>query len=323
MSKPLISIIIPVYNNKQYLAECIESVINQTYSNLEIIVVDDGSTDGSSEILDTYGKQDKRIKVIHQENGGVSAARNTGLDIAKGDYIGFVDSDDYCVSTMYEQLLGVATKESADVVICTFVGDKKDVDNSSIIFNGKDAVVEMNRGLLFMGHLPNKLLKKELISDFRLNEHITILEDLLFLNYVLLGAKKVVFTNEELYYYRDNGESALRNSMFKSSYLSRLEAASEIVTFFEKDLPENVYWAKKNLFDSYYLVVDKITCSSNCKEYKLELKNAIKMYRKLFDKSYLDGLSNISRLFYLTLKVGYGPFKMLLYLYRIKQAIKR
>lgn len=103
--QPLISIVVPVYNVKQFLTKCLNSIISQTYSNLEIIVVDDGSTDGSATICDDYAKKDKRISVIHKENGGLASARNAGIDVAKGTYIGFVDSDDYIEPYMYEKLL--------------------------------------------------------------------------------------------------------------------------------------------------------------------------------------------------------------------------
>ena len=318
MRNPLISIIIPVYNTKQYLQECIESVINQTYTNLEIIAIDDGSTDGSGQILDEYGKSDSRIKVIHKENAGVSAARNTGLDIAAGDYIGFVDSDDYCATDMFEQLVKTAMTESADAVVCAFIGDKKNTASSLMTFNGIEAIVEIQKATIFMGHLHNKLLKKELVSNIKLDEQITILEDILFLNYALMQAGKVVYINKELYYYRENMQSALRNPQFKPSYLTRIAASEEIVRFFEKYLPDSLYWANKNLLNSYFFVIDKISCSSNSKEYKKELKNAVQMYKKLFDRSYLDDLSKVSKLFYLALKLGYGPYKFLLDLHRLK-----
>ena len=104
MNKPLISIIIPVYNAEKYLKKCLDSVINQTYKNLEIILVDDGSTDKSPEICDKYAEKDSRIIVLHKENGGVSSSRNAGLDIFKGEYLSFVDSDDYVEPDYIEYL---------------------------------------------------------------------------------------------------------------------------------------------------------------------------------------------------------------------------
>ena len=114
----LISIIVPVYNVEQYLSRCVDSLVNQTYHNIEIILVDDGSPDRSGEICDEYAKKDKRVKVIHQSNGGLSDARNTALDIAKGDYLMFVDSDDWIEPTMYEEMLSFMEKEQLDLVEC-------------------------------------------------------------------------------------------------------------------------------------------------------------------------------------------------------------
>ena len=110
----LISIIVPIYNVELYLEKCIESIINQTYKNLEIILVDDGSTDSCGKICDEYAKKDNRIKVIHKINGGLSDARNKGMEIAKGKYIGFVDGDDYVASDMYETLYKFSVKNSLD-----------------------------------------------------------------------------------------------------------------------------------------------------------------------------------------------------------------
>lgn len=118
---PLISVIIPVYNVENYIDGCIESIRNQSYSNLEIILVDDGSTDKSGKICDYYATLDKRITVIHQKNMGLSGARNSGIDIANGMYIGMVDSDDYIKKDMYEQLLRELRNENADMAFCSFI----------------------------------------------------------------------------------------------------------------------------------------------------------------------------------------------------------
>lgn len=118
--KKLISVMVPVYNVAPYITNCLESLIHQTYTNLEIILVDDGSTDNSLEICQEYAKKDKRIKVIHKENGGLSTARNAGLDVATGDYYSFVDSDDYISTRFYEIMLNVALEHSADIVECDY-----------------------------------------------------------------------------------------------------------------------------------------------------------------------------------------------------------
>lgn len=119
MDNDLISIIIPVYNVKPYLNRCILSIVHQTYTNLEIILIDDGSTDGSGEICKQWEKRDKRIRCIHQENAGISAARNTGINVAHGDFLGFVDSDDYVEEDMFEYLL--TNKSPGGITICGFL----------------------------------------------------------------------------------------------------------------------------------------------------------------------------------------------------------
>ena len=127
--QPLISIILPVYNTAPYLRRCINSIINQTYKNLEVICIDDGSTDGSELILDEYAVCDTRIKVIHKQNGGESSARNIGLKMMTGQYIGFVDCDDWVEANMYERLLSVAIQKDVDMVASPWF---KDTDEESV-----------------------------------------------------------------------------------------------------------------------------------------------------------------------------------------------
>ena len=121
MSKPLISVIVPVYNVEQYLPKCIDSILAQTYENLEIILVEDGTKDSSGVICDEYAAKDARIRVIHKENGGLSSARNAGMEIARGEYFGFVDSDDWIEPEMYENLMALAQKYDADVFVKGYI----------------------------------------------------------------------------------------------------------------------------------------------------------------------------------------------------------
>ena len=132
----LISVIIPVYNAEKYLNRCLDSVLNNTYKNLEVILVDDGSTDMSGRICDEYAKKDCRIRVLHKENGGTARARNTGLKIAKGDYIAFVDNDDFVHPCFYEYMLSSMESSSADVAICELTRDMQ-VDE----FNSNKSII--------------------------------------------------------------------------------------------------------------------------------------------------------------------------------------
>jgi glycosyltransferase involved in cell wall biosynthesis len=142
----MISVIIPVYNAKDYLEDCIDSVLSQTYGNFELLLIDDGSTDGSGEICDAYAEHDSRIKVIHQENSGVSNARNRGLDEAKGDVIGFLDCDDYILPGMYETLIDNMYRSKVRIVMCTVMdeqpgGNIRKVDTGEkMLISGRDAL---------------------------------------------------------------------------------------------------------------------------------------------------------------------------------------
>ena len=169
--KKLISVIVPVYNVLPYLEKCIKSIICQTYSNLEIIIVDDGSTDGCSELCDSLKTLDDRIMVIHKENGGISDARNAGMLAAKGDYFGFVDSDDSIEPDMYEILLSNMEKYDAEVSCCRYtrvwlngevqpVGDTHEIK----IYTGTEGLKEYLYGKTMDPFACNKLYKRELLT---------------------------------------------------------------------------------------------------------------------------------------------------------------
>ena len=126
MLNPLISVVVPIYNVDKYLDRCVESIIKQTYTNLEIILVDDGSSDNSPQICDNWNVKDKRIKVIHKENGGLSDARNVGLSFATGEIISFIDSDDWIEHEMFEKMLNRKKKDNSDIVSCGVKWVKED-----------------------------------------------------------------------------------------------------------------------------------------------------------------------------------------------------
>lgn len=169
----LISIIVPFYKVPEFADKCIQSIISQTYGNLEIILVDDGSPDNCGEICEKYAAQDSRVKVIHKKNGGLSEARNFGLDIAKGDYIGFVDGDDWCHPQMYELLLAKLKEADADLAICNYQSDNPDFDKnkydkdkvSAVILTGTEAMEKPHRRVSVCAW--DKLYKAEFFKDIR------------------------------------------------------------------------------------------------------------------------------------------------------------
>ena len=215
----MISIIIPIYKVEQYLDECVTSIINQTYKDLEIILVDDGSPDYCPQMCDEWAKKDSRIKVVHKENGGLSLARNAGLAVANGEYIGFVDSDDYVDGTMYEDLMQVMNQNEKTMVVSSpiirntdgvftpyKVGtyDYKDGDTMSF-----SEYMKLFLGMNMDATVWNKLYKREFIQTmFREGRNN---EDYLFMYYnvknVFNTDKLLAVTDKAHYYYRDNAQS--------------------------------------------------------------------------------------------------------------------
>jgi len=213
---PLISIIIPVYNVELYLRRCIDSILAQTFTDFECIIINDGSSDGSHIICDEYATVDKRIVVIHQKNEGVSAARNAGLAIAHGEWIGFVDGDDWCDVGMFRALYENALKYDADVSICGFRIIKNNNEKSGtqkkrvkLILNGKKATLKMLLPNHFGAFSWNKLIKKKIICKYKLRYKTAIKyrEDLLFFFEVFKVAERVVYISTPYYNYFHNSES--------------------------------------------------------------------------------------------------------------------
>lgn len=209
----LISIIIPVYKVEKYINKCIDSIINQTYKNLEIILIDDGSPDNCAKICDEYAKLDNRIKVVHKKNGGQSEARNVGLDMANGKYIGFVDSDDYIKNDMFEILHKNLIEFDADIAITNIIKVKKrqkvieEGYNDIEIYNTTN-IMQMLLNNHITNYLYNKLYKMELWKDIRLPVD-RILEDMDVMYRVLERANKVVCTNKSAYYYLIREDSSI------------------------------------------------------------------------------------------------------------------
>ena len=229
MTDPLISIIVPVYKTEQYLPQCIESILAQTYKNLEIILIDDGSPDNCGAICDKYAAQDKRIVVIHKDNGGVSSARNAGLKIAKGEYIGFVDSDDYIAPDMYEYLYGLIRCTNADVAVCSlYKGNNQIVER---LINDNVIQVPSNEvfNLPYFPSLWNKLLIRKKTKNIWFVEKATYCEDGYFLFNVLQNTKNAIVSNKPKYYYRTNDCSATRS--FKITHLYVFEMCKQFISF--------------------------------------------------------------------------------------------
>lgn len=206
--RPLISVIVPVYNTELYIDKCIQSILNQTYQNLEIILVDDGSTDGSAEKCDLYARMDQRIRVIHKQNGGQASARNVGLDVCVGKYIGFVDSDDWIEPNMYLILLEQLEKYNADLAICgrydAYENSEKRILSRGLGKNGLYDVYQifpqMILGQLSDFSVCDKLHRREFWENIRFPDG-EIYEDFAVMYKVILSAKNIVLYDAPLYIY--------------------------------------------------------------------------------------------------------------------------
>ena len=227
----MISVIVPVYQCEKYLSRCIDSILNQTFSDLEIVLIDDGSTDQSPRICDEYKKQDNRVKVVHQENKGVAAARNSGLDIAKGNYITFVDSDDYIEPDMYEQMMEKAIQYDCDVIMCDCVKDFPDKSQiySHDIRAGYYSHIQLKSEyyphLLIMENVEYPatisnwlLLFKKSLNKVRYVEGVRFSEDLLFGAQLLLYAKSFYYLKGKPYYHYVMNESSATHTFQKDKW---------------------------------------------------------------------------------------------------------
>lgn len=234
----LISIIIPIYNVEKYLRRCIDSVISQTYQNIEIILVDDGSPDKSGEICDEYKVLDKRVKVIHKKNAGLSDARNAGIDIAKGKFLTFVDSDDWIECKYIEKLYQLIKIENCDISMCNFIKTSNvniQINNFNIEifkFSNIEALEQLSdKFYVQMVIACGKLYKKELFDNIRFP--VGRLHEDEFTTYKLIHkAEKIVFTTEPLLYYWQRQDSIMGVGFNLRSRLDAIDALEERAEYF-------------------------------------------------------------------------------------------
>jgi len=245
-----ISIIIPIYNAGKYLSSCIESILNQTYHNLEVLLINDGSTDNSALICEEYAKKDDRIIFISQPNQGPGVARNTGLDIASGDYIGFVDSDDIIVPEMYKEMLNMAFENNADIVHCGY--EKVNLERKVLRKSKfKDITITGTKNCIFELCLRRnanyycccKLIKKSIIGNIRFNE-LAQSEDALFLLKVFMNCNILTVTNKPYYKYILTPNSICRSN-YNLKKLDAVKAGKELYKIVDEKYPDlSIHYAK-------------------------------------------------------------------------------
>lgn len=263
---PLISVIIPVYNVEEYLPRCVDSVINQTHDNLEILLVNDGSTDKSGEICDSFAAKDKCVRVIHQENAGVSAARNAGIDAASGGWIGFVDSDDWVEPDMYEKLLNAAISGGKQLAGCRFfkhcIGgwqNTRTCPQIPAVISRSEALVHLvNEGHfeVSMCNICNKIFQRDLFEEggrTRLDTSLYYGEDLIFTTQALLRTDGLAYVSEALYHYCTREGSAMNS--FSGRRLTELTAWRRVILLLEPVSKELANLAKLRYTDAAINIV--------------------------------------------------------------------
>lgn len=212
--KPLVSILSPCYNVEQFLPKCLDSVIHQTYSNLQIVLIDDGSKDESWRVMQEYAREYPRIEIYHQENQGVATTRNNLLDKVKGDYVLFVDSDDWIELDMVEFLVEKALTNEADIVVCGMVKNNEEYSEKGVeeVMNREITIKKFLFHKELTGSLWNKLVKTSLLHGIRFDNRISYGEDALFCWGFLQNASRILIADKVLYHYRMNMDSISHQS---------------------------------------------------------------------------------------------------------------
>jgi glycosyltransferase involved in cell wall biosynthesis len=239
---PKVSIIVPIYNVERYLRNCIESIMAQSLKDIEIILVNDGSIDNCGKICNEYVKNDKRINVIHKQNGGLSDARNAGIKFAKGDFIGFVDGDDSIDQNMYEVLYNLCIDQNTDISTCLIKSDNINLKNDFLVesnvkvLDSKNAIHELYEGTLSGFSACNKLYKKEIFENI-LFPIGRVYEDAAVMYLLYDRAKKITFINYPLYNYTPR-ELSITRSGFSVKRFDVVSNYYETYDFMEKNYPE-------------------------------------------------------------------------------------
>ena len=279
-----ISIIVPIYNCADYIEKCVESILKQTYNNIEILLVDDGSTDNSLSVCKKMQKKDNRIKVLHKENGGVSSARNYGIRESIGDYVCFIDSDDWIDEKYCEVLMnglnlggdisvvGVKVKNELEEEKISILNDYKKINKSEgykLIFTDRN----------FFGFPVNKLYKKSILNKMGnswFNEQIHACEDTLFNVNYLDYCENIIFNNTPMYFYYQREGSATKNDTINEKKLSVFKSLDAMEKVYKASSPENLVYLYIFYIYNYYLIKIRLFRTKN--HYKLKIKKINKIY---------------------------------------------
>ncbi|MCT2160841.1 glycosyltransferase family 2 protein [Granulicatella adiacens] len=314
--EPKISIIVPVYNVEQYLERCVESLMSQSYKNIEILLINDGSTDNSGKLCDEIAKRDSRITVYHKENGGLSDARNYGVDKATADFVGFVDSDDYVDEDMYEVLLSNLLKYDAEISFCRLYDVyndqvlKDESKNEPYLMTSEEAIKMVLEAKIFSVTAVNKLYKKSLFNQIRF-EKGKIAEDAFLMVDLLSRCQKIAATEVHKYYYMHR-ENSITTQKFTPKFLNVIEAYEKNAKIVAEKYPNLQYQADTRICWAYFYVLDRLLKDEAYKDSALEaqLIQNLKKYKKFILGNSL--FNNKRKLSFLLLLIHKNLYKIII-----------
>ena len=321
MSQPLISVIVPVYNAEAYLEKCVRSICNQTYKNLEIILVNDGSPDRCGEICDNLAKEDPRIRVFHKENGGQSSARNLGLDNMTGEYVGFVDSDDWIEPDMYSHLYRLIEQHNAQIACC---GMRKDYPDGSVayfnylypgddqvrVYTTKEAVAESLQNFRITYSPCDKLYHKDCFIGLRMTEG-KIFEDMEILPKWVEQAQTVVYDPTPKYHYIMTESSTIRGA-YNLRRMAEADVAWEKVQDYKIRYPDLYDQAMGRYIAICLDIIHKSKGAADCAARRKEL---IRQMRGDLSDTAINTLSKKEKLKLSALRISPAAYTLLMYAY--------
>ena len=311
MNDLLISVVVPVYKTEAYLPRCVSSICNQTYKNLEIILVDDGSPDNSGALCDRLATEDSRIRVIHKKNGGLASARNAGIDAMTGEYAAFVDSDDYIAPEMIRSLYDLCIEHQVPIACCGIerVTDQGHVNyfnektEDFLLMTREEAMAELLENYRITNSLCDKLIHKSIFDGLRLTEGI-IYEDLDVMYRCIHRADRVVYTGAPYYQYYLSQGSILR-SAFSPKQFDQVTIAKRRLEFYEKEYPEYLDQARVKFLEMGLEVLYRSRNTPACRQLCQDLENDLRQMLKICPRLPMGKNMQLKVLFF---KMGTAAF---------------
>ena len=304
MNDPLISVIVPVYKTQQYLDRCIGTIRNQTYKNLEIILVDDGSPDQSGEICERFALEDRRIRVVHKENGGLSSARNAGIDVMTGEYAAFVDSDDDIALDMIETLYGLCVTHDAQIACGGVekvndqghVGYFNDDVTDFLLLTREEAMGELLENRRILNSLWDKLYHKSIFDGIRMTKGI-LYEDCDVMYRCIQKAERVVYTGKPLYHYYLSQGSILRAS-FNVKRFDLITVLRKRMAFYQQEYPQFLDLARAKYVDLGLEILYQSRSAKDCQALRKELADEIRQMLREYPNLPMTRNNRIKVLFF-------------------------